>query len=126
MAKKRKDDEEQQDETPETSMAVNDAWTGMLTISLLALMIGTGFLYWDWQSYGDDDPKKIAVPKLTGSPLARPVAVAAGTGTRTVSATTVASAPAPANTAQRLLRARKLMTSFTASPTTLRARWAQR
>jgi hypothetical protein len=49
------------DETEEpTSLAVNDAWTGLLVISFLALSVGTGFLVWDWMQYGDKPPP---VPK---------------------------------------------------------------
>ncbi len=54
-------------------MAVNDAWTGMLAISLLALMTGAGFLGWDYLQYYDDNP----VPKppyLTGKGPGIPVA----------------------------------------------------
>jgi len=66
MAKKTKTkDDEQEDATSDGSIPVNDAWTGMLAISLLALLIGTGFLAWDWYSYYDD--KEVKVPKLTGS-----------------------------------------------------------
>ena len=68
MAKKTKDPDEKEDATSDGSIAVNDAWTGMLAISLLALMIGTGFLAWDYFQY--DEPK--AVPKLTGTPPKSP------------------------------------------------------
>src|SRR5579863_1067581 len=63
MAKKDKDDIEQDDQ--ETSVAVNDAWTGMLAISLLALMIGTGLLAWDYMSYPSEDPPK--TPKIASA-----------------------------------------------------------
>lgn len=67
MAKKRKDEEVevQQDESSGGSIAVNDAWTGMLAISLLALMIGTGFLTYDYMQYSDKLPE---IPKLTSKP----------------------------------------------------------
>lgn len=39
------------------SIAVNDAWTAMLAVSLLALVIGSGFLYWDYDQYNQDPPK---------------------------------------------------------------------
>lgn len=61
MAKRKRDDDALQDSSG-GSMAVNDAWTGMLAISLLALMIGTGFLLWEYLSYPDALPK---VPTLT-------------------------------------------------------------
>ena len=59
MAKKNKDDDIAQDEPAETSIAVNDAWTGMLAIALFALLVGTGLLVWDYMSYnyGEDPPK---------------------------------------------------------------------
>ena len=64
MARKDKDDAP--DEPGEGSIAVNDAWTGMLAISLFALLVGTGFLAWDYMSYhtGEDFPK---VPKFTST-----------------------------------------------------------
>ncbi len=70
MAKKDKDEAVAQDEPAETSIAVNDAWTGMLAISLLALMVGSGFLLWDYLSYPDDPPKvqKILPPGGGGAP----------------------------------------------------------
>ncbi len=58
MARKNKDDEIPQDEPAETSIAVNDAWTGMLAISLFCLIVGTGFLAWDYLSYYDADVPK--------------------------------------------------------------------
>src|SRR5437899_1653818 len=65
MAKKKQDDDETPDTTSDGSIAVNDAWTGMLAISLLALIIGAGFLAWDYMQYSDD--KLPTVPKLSGS-----------------------------------------------------------
>ena len=41
MARKR--DKDTPDETSDGSIAVNDAWTGMLAVSLLALILGAGF-----------------------------------------------------------------------------------
>jgi hypothetical protein len=64
MAKKTKDEEETQTES-DGSIAVNDAWTGMLAVSLLALIIGSGFLYYDYQQYNEDPPK---VSKFTQTP----------------------------------------------------------
>lgn len=45
MAKKKKDDES---EMSDGSIPVNDAWTGMLAISLIALVVATGFLSYDY------------------------------------------------------------------------------
>src|SRR5205823_4138472 len=49
MAKKKKpDDDDEIQEDGDGTTAVNDAWTGLLAISLLALLGATGFLVWDW------------------------------------------------------------------------------
>jgi hypothetical protein len=76
MAKKKKDDDEKQEESSGGSIAVNDAWTGMLVISLLALMVGTGFLAYDlfvrYDRY-NVDPTKVPVPKFTGKPPEKPL-----------------------------------------------------
>jgi hypothetical protein len=66
MAKKDKDESAKQEEPGESSIAVNDAWTGMLAISLLALVIGTGFLAWDFMQYSDQDPPPMK--KVAGAP----------------------------------------------------------
>ena len=75
MAKKKKDDDEKQEESG-GSIAVNDAWTGMLVISLLALIVGTGFLAYDlfvrYDRY-NVDPGKVSVPRFTGKPPEKPV-----------------------------------------------------
>ena len=47
-----------QDDQPATSKAVNSAYTGMLAISLLALLVGCALLYLDYNQYGGD-PKGI-------------------------------------------------------------------
>lgn len=49
------------DDIFEDSRPSNDAWTGMLAISLLALMAGCVFLYLDFSQYPSKDPP--AVPK---------------------------------------------------------------
>jgi hypothetical protein len=70
MAKKRRDDDDVQS-TSGGSIAVNDAWTGMLAISLLALMIGAGFLAWDYHSHTSVDLPKVpnlSTPKGPGQP----------------------------------------------------------
>ncbi len=61
MAKK------QTDEPMEGSMPVNDAWTGLLAISLLALGVATGFLAWDWMQYDEEAVARMKIPKLAGS-----------------------------------------------------------
>ena len=76
MAKKKKDDDEKQEESSGGSIAVNDAWTGMLAISLLALMLGTGFLAYDLFIRYDRwnvDPTKVTVPKFTGKLPEKPL-----------------------------------------------------
>ena len=37
-----------QDADVEDTQAKNDAWTGMLAISLIALLVGNVFLFLDW------------------------------------------------------------------------------
>lgn len=65
MAKKKTNVDADQAEGSDGSMAVNDAWTGLLAISLLALMIGAGFLAWDYFLYYDGNPVP-PPPYLTG------------------------------------------------------------
>jgi hypothetical protein len=50
------------DRPAETSQARNDAYTGMLIVSLLALLTGTVLLYLDYSQYPDKNPPK--VPKV--------------------------------------------------------------
>jgi hypothetical protein len=42
-----------------TVKPANDAYTGMLAISLLALLVGCGVLYLDYTQYGGEMPKKL-------------------------------------------------------------------
>jgi hypothetical protein len=37
----------------------NDAYTGMLIVSFVALLIGCGLLYLDYSQYGDKSPAKV-------------------------------------------------------------------
>ncbi len=46
-----------------TYRATNDAYTGMLVISLIALIAGSSLLYVDWQQYPDAAPPKVP-PKV--------------------------------------------------------------
>lgn len=69
MAKKTKDDEKK-DATSDGTVAVNDAWTGLLIISLIALMVGAGFLGWDYYMYSEKPLP--TVPKLVGTPPGQP------------------------------------------------------
>jgi hypothetical protein len=68
MAKKTKVDDKPET-TPDGPVAVNDAWTGMLAVSLLALMAGAGFLFYDYYQYPSDIKP---IPKLSGSPPQKP------------------------------------------------------
>ena len=43
-----------------TYRATNDAYTGMLAISLFALIAGSALLYLDYQQYPDAVPPKVA------------------------------------------------------------------
>jgi hypothetical protein len=72
MAKKKKDaKEEAKPETSDGSIAVNDAWTGMLAVSFLALAIGAGFLFYDWYFlYPESQPP--APTKFTLTPPGAP------------------------------------------------------
>ena len=66
MAKKKNDDDEEEpkeDLSGDGTVAVNDAWTGMLAISLLALAVATGLLFWDYSKYEGEVPK----PALIGT-----------------------------------------------------------
>ncbi len=69
MAKKKTDEEAAEPES-DGSIAVNDAWTGMLAVSLLALVVGSGFLAYDYYQYSDD--KVPTVTKFTATPPGAP------------------------------------------------------
>ncbi len=43
-------------ETFEDARPTNDAWTGMLAISLIALIVGCALLYLDFSQYPSRDP----------------------------------------------------------------------
>ena len=43
-------------ETADTAPATNDAYTGMLVIALLALIVGSVFLYLDYAQYSEKAP----------------------------------------------------------------------
>ena len=55
--------------TEDSARPRNDAYTGMLFISLAALIIGCVLLLLDFLSYGDTKPEK---PQLGGPPKAAP------------------------------------------------------
>jgi hypothetical protein len=71
MAKKKKDDDAEPKKTDvsDGSVAVNDAWTGMLAVSLLALVVGSVILIYDYTLYSDEPPK---TPKYTSAPPGAP------------------------------------------------------
>ncbi len=46
----------------DTTVATNDAYTGMLAISLIALLAGCALLYLDWSQYPDKMPPKVTAP----------------------------------------------------------------
>ena len=48
-----------------TSLPTNDAWTGMLLISLLALIAGCVLLFLDWNNYGTGKPQKMQQAPIT-------------------------------------------------------------
>ncbi|MSU77140.1 MAG: hypothetical protein EXS16_03485 [Gemmataceae bacterium] len=51
----------------DSSMPVNDAWTGLLAISLIALSVATGFLAWDWYLYDENAVANMKLPNLAGT-----------------------------------------------------------
>jgi hypothetical protein len=54
------------DDTPRTSLPANDAWTGMLAISLLALIAGCVLLFLDWRNHQEKPTKLQSVmPPMT-------------------------------------------------------------
>ena len=60
----------------DTTRATNDAYTGMLAISLIALIAGCALLFLDWNQYPDKDPPKVKAP--TPSLVAPPPAAKDG------------------------------------------------
>lgn len=73
MAKKKKETEVDEP-SPDGTVPVNDAWTGLLAISLLALVVASGFLLYDYLQY--EDPP--AVKNYTGPKGPPPVQKDAG------------------------------------------------
>jgi hypothetical protein len=51
-----------QTDEQDTTRATNDAYTGMLAISLIALLTGCALLYFDWSQYPTREPPKVAAP----------------------------------------------------------------
>jgi hypothetical protein len=64
MAKKTQRDDHDDAEPADASVAVNDAWTGMLAVALLAVVVCTGFLAWDYMLHNETPPTK---PNVIGS-----------------------------------------------------------
>jgi hypothetical protein len=63
----------------DTTRATNDAYTGMLAISLIALIIGCLLLFLDWSQYPSADPPKVkAPPPVISAPPADKSAPGAG------------------------------------------------
>ncbi len=54
------------------SMPANDAWTGMLAISLVALIAGCVLIFLDWQNYSDK-PGTFKPPAIVHEPEAKEV-----------------------------------------------------
>ncbi len=57
--------------TTPRAKATNDAYTGMLAISLIALLIGTGAIYMDYSRYAGQPPK--LQPAVTERPALEPI-----------------------------------------------------
>lgn len=69
MAKKTKEVEEPKEEaSSDGSIAVNDAWTGMLAVSFLALAIGSGFLFYDYYFNYNAETEPPKVSKFIATP----------------------------------------------------------
>jgi hypothetical protein len=71
-------------ETRDAAPATNDAYTGMLAVSLIALLAGCALLYLDWSQYPDKAPAPphiqgykaapaLAAPKAGDPPKADPM-----------------------------------------------------
>ena len=60
----------------DTTVATNDAYTGMLAISLIALLAGCALLFLDWSQYPDKEPPKVKAPVPKMEVPATPVAPA--------------------------------------------------
>jgi len=58
--------------TVEEARPTNDAYTGMLAISLIALTVGGVLLYLDFSQYGPEPPPAVptAVPAVVQQPVA--------------------------------------------------------
>jgi hypothetical protein len=55
-------------ETSDTGVASNDAYTGLLAISLIALLVGSLLLFLDYSQHSGTPPKPASIP--TGIPKA--------------------------------------------------------
>ena len=79
--------------TESTSRATNDAYTGMLTISLLALIGGSILLFLDYNQYGERHPPKVPDKAMI---LAKPEAPSCQLKVTVVPATLAAPSACPA------------------------------
>jgi len=51
-------------ETSDTGVASNDAYTGLLAISLIALLVGSLLLFLDYSQHSGTPPKLQTIPKF--------------------------------------------------------------
>jgi hypothetical protein len=51
-------------ETSDTGVAVNDAYTGLLAISLIALLVGSLLLFLDYSQHSGTPPPVRSIPKF--------------------------------------------------------------
>jgi hypothetical protein len=56
-------------ETSDTGVAANDAYTGLLAISLLALIVGSVLLFLDYSVHSANPPKVTLPPVPTKAPV---------------------------------------------------------
>ncbi len=51
-------------ETSDTGVASNDAYTGLLAISLIALIVGSALLFLDYSQHSATPPRVTGIPKF--------------------------------------------------------------
>jgi hypothetical protein len=51
-------------ETSDTGVASNDAYTGLLAISLIALLVGSLLLFLDYSQHSGTPPRPATIPKF--------------------------------------------------------------
>jgi hypothetical protein len=65
-------------ETSDTGVATNDAYTGLLAISLIALLVGSLLLFLDYSQHSGKPPPPSSIPKFEAPKNPPPGGVAPG------------------------------------------------